>query len=722
MFPEYPYRNIEDLNLDYIIKTVDGLKEVITAFVSIESVKFADPITWNITTQYAKNTIVLDSEGNAHLSKKPVPAGVMIDNVDYWLEVFNFMDYIKSFNSNLTLHSERNTDRATANYSVNDWLLVDDVLYKVTQAITIDDFLDSEPGGNIERMTIEEFCRNWLTYANNLINQYKNEIDASEALFTSNLQSQFDQLVGSITVDSEVINARIEADTSDARTLGLAINNQINRLSERINELSSLFNWEYDVSNEAISNVDGSISDNVARLITPIIPLKSSVTITIAGNYEFAMAFYSNGVWQTGPSSYSNSTSIASSSSLLDNYDGFRLQIRRSDYTSKALSALDIKNAFTVTGLDIPRKYESNVTPCYIKELGSIPQLQELYMLDSNYKPYNLTARSTQFRLNLKDTNNISLINGLNVEPQFYSDLIQTLVDTVTCKTVGYAILHYDGTEYGQSTSTPWNFTDAAFDLNQSPRIKEYLNRSENIIIVGDSVLGNYNYNALAALLRSKTNKLVYNVAFGGCDMAWRTNDGSAAYDNFSFSNVIESLLNSDYTSMIANKNLNSAFPYRIADLQDIDLTLPTQMIVEYVNNDITGDNPIGNLWNESDTLSDFVRSTVLGAFNYGITELLTNYPHINIIQFTSAWRRMGTPYVAPYIYVNGLGLQANDYNESIKDNADRLGISVYDYFKLGGRNAFNESAYQTDPSHYNAKGYAMVSEIISGIIDSFIQ
>lgn len=221
MFPIYPYINVNDLNLDYLQLKVKALEEIVKNFVSVEGMKIADPITWNITTQYAKNTVVLDDEGNAYLSITPVPAGILLTNADYWLVIFNFMDYIKSFNSNVTVHEERNTTKATATYVIGDWLLIDDLLYVVTQNIAIDDTFTE--GTNINRATIED-----------VVKAYKNDIDASELAFTNNLQEQFDLAISGVTVDSEVILARLGYNDITYANLGTAIRTQISDIYDEL--------------------------------------------------------------------------------------------------------------------------------------------------------------------------------------------------------------------------------------------------------------------------------------------------------------------------------------------------------------------------------------------------------------------------------------------------------------------------------------------------------
>ena len=186
-FTKYPNQNDEILNLDWVIRQVENLKAAYEAFLAANSLTFADPITWDITKQYSKNTIVLSSEGDAYLSKKVVGAGIQLNNTDYWLEIFNFAEYVRTANSNLTMNIELNTKRASKNYNVNDWLIWDDILYKVTATISFDDLFIIDQ--NIERFTVEDFCRAWVSYGNSLISQYKNEIDASELDFVNGINA-----------------------------------------------------------------------------------------------------------------------------------------------------------------------------------------------------------------------------------------------------------------------------------------------------------------------------------------------------------------------------------------------------------------------------------------------------------------------------------------------------------------------------------------------------
>ena len=245
---DFPHTSLYTSDLRELIANLRRLEDIVKTFVNTEQIKFADPIIWNITSQYAKTTVVLDTEGNAYLSKQAVPSGIQLNNEEYWQEIFNFTNYTRTANQNLTVNEERNTTRATHSYVVDDWLIWNDVLYKVTSPIAIDDAL--VVGTNLVHFTIEDFIKAWITYATNLINQYKDDIDASELAYrqqlardieavTLSLQTQLDEAIAGATVDSEVINARIGANDITYSSLGNAIRTQVEILNSQIDTLDS---------------------------------------------------------------------------------------------------------------------------------------------------------------------------------------------------------------------------------------------------------------------------------------------------------------------------------------------------------------------------------------------------------------------------------------------------------------------------------------------------
>lgn len=70
------------------------LRSDFAEYVGGHEIKYADPIIWDILTSYLAYTIVLDDSGNAYMSIKDTPAGINLDNEDYWLSIGNFYQYV----------------------------------------------------------------------------------------------------------------------------------------------------------------------------------------------------------------------------------------------------------------------------------------------------------------------------------------------------------------------------------------------------------------------------------------------------------------------------------------------------------------------------------------------------------------------------------------------------------------------------------------------------
>lgn len=301
---DFPHSDYYRSDLRQLIADMKKLEEIVKTFVTLNTITFADPIQWNITTQYAKSTIVINATGNASISKQAVPTGIQLNNDEYWLEIFNFTAYTRTANRNLTVNVETNTARATGNYSVDDWLIWEDVLYKVTSAISTDDVLAI--GTNLSRFTVEDFCRAWQTYMVDTIQQYKNDIDASELAYkneidasearyrselasdiantTASLQAQLDAAIAGATVDSEVINARVGVDGAIYANLGTAIRTQVGYLNDDVRYLAEDFALNDYLQNAFVlfrwNDTYGYVSNQTAMSIATIQSFPFDVILT----------------------------------------------------------------------------------------------------------------------------------------------------------------------------------------------------------------------------------------------------------------------------------------------------------------------------------------------------------------------------------------------------------------------------------------------------------
>ena len=139
LFENFPYANFHELNLDWVLHELKELETEITNFVAINSVKYANPIIWDITSQYETNTVVLDSSGNAYLSVQPVPDGVSLDREEYWTKIGNFSALWDSVRSAITPYDERHSTTASVNHKPGDWVWLENDLLLITKNITAGD-------------------------------------------------------------------------------------------------------------------------------------------------------------------------------------------------------------------------------------------------------------------------------------------------------------------------------------------------------------------------------------------------------------------------------------------------------------------------------------------------------------------------------------------------------------------------------------------------------
>lgn len=154
LFENFPYANFHELNLDWVLHELKELETEITNFVAINSVKYANPIVWDITSQYETNTVVLDSSGNAYLSVQPVPAGVALDREEYWTNIGNFSALWDSVRSAITPYDEQHSTTASVAHKPGDWVWVENDLMLITKDMTAGDkYVD---GGNCKKTNVHD--------------------------------------------------------------------------------------------------------------------------------------------------------------------------------------------------------------------------------------------------------------------------------------------------------------------------------------------------------------------------------------------------------------------------------------------------------------------------------------------------------------------------------------------------------------------------------------
>lgn len=132
----WPYTDFHNLNLDWVLETLKKQNAAIADFISLNSITYANPLQWDITRQYPKNQVVLDTNGDGYLSVQPVPVGVKIDNTDYWTKIGNFSELWSTVKLAITAADEGLKTTASADRASGDLVWLNNTLYVCTTAIT----------------------------------------------------------------------------------------------------------------------------------------------------------------------------------------------------------------------------------------------------------------------------------------------------------------------------------------------------------------------------------------------------------------------------------------------------------------------------------------------------------------------------------------------------------------------------------------------------------
>lgn len=203
LFDQFPYTNFHELNLTWILEALKEIQTTTEQFVAINSLKYADPIQWNITSQYEKNTIVIDPQtGTAYISVQPVPTGVILTNTDYWSVVFDLERFVTQAAQNFTSRYESTTTlNATFPTPLGEWLIWNDTLYvALTNIVAGDQYVVDS---NIRHFTMEDLIghlssltTNDKTSIVNALNEINHKIQAAITPSDQGTNTKFDAPYG----------------------------------------------------------------------------------------------------------------------------------------------------------------------------------------------------------------------------------------------------------------------------------------------------------------------------------------------------------------------------------------------------------------------------------------------------------------------------------------------------------------------------------------------
>lgn len=295
-FNQYPYININDLNLDFILNAIKEMRNEVTNFVSINAIKYADPIQWNITSQYEKNTIVIDPQtGTAYISVAPVPSGVALTRDEYWTVVFDLGSFVTRAAKNFTTRYEQDTTlTATFNSVAGDWLVWGDTLYVANVNITAGDSYVVD--GNIRRITVEEVKNTIMQLIadnydaivamigdlNDLTTTAKNNVVAAINELVTGLSNEVQARQDAIDDITNDIGVLSDLETTDTSNIVGAINEV---LSESGTKLKIWDITEHGAIGDGVTDCTQAIQDGIDSDMLVYIPEGIYATHTLTCKY-----------------------------------------------------------------------------------------------------------------------------------------------------------------------------------------------------------------------------------------------------------------------------------------------------------------------------------------------------------------------------------------------------------------------------------------------------
>ena len=210
---DFPHTKFFESDLRELIKQVFIMNDLVTNFVSINAIKYANPIQWDITKSYEKNTVVIDgNSGVAYISVRPVPAGIALTREQYWTKVFDLSVFITKGAANFARsYEEQPTTTATMSTNEGEWVVWDTTLYKALTNIHPGDRY--VPDGNIKRMTVEDFYNALKSIIDNEVHEREAGDDALELALNEETEIRGE---ADAALHQEIVQESVDRENADS--------------------------------------------------------------------------------------------------------------------------------------------------------------------------------------------------------------------------------------------------------------------------------------------------------------------------------------------------------------------------------------------------------------------------------------------------------------------------------------------------------------------------
>ena len=244
-------------DIGWLVDKILSFETELNTAIDLKTIHYADPIQWDITTQYAPNTVVVDPKtGTAYMSKAAVPSGILLTNTDYWVVIFNYQRIYDKIMSGVAFNDKDNLN-ASKDLQVNDLVWYGGDLYRCTRAIP--EGTTYIPGTNLTPTTIADCLATY--YGRDRVAQVLND--------TINVSGDYTLNAGDIAETANNVTLHSTKDT---------LIDADGKLTEQVTG-----NREIDVDGDDSLHVDGVTSINLGGAVTEV--YGSSVDKRVNGAY-----------------------------------------------------------------------------------------------------------------------------------------------------------------------------------------------------------------------------------------------------------------------------------------------------------------------------------------------------------------------------------------------------------------------------------------------------
>lgn len=247
-------------DIGWLVEKLISFETELNTAIDLKTIHYADPIQWDITTQYSPNTVVVDPKtGTAYMSKVPVPAGVLLTNTDYWVVIFNYQRIYDKIMSGVAFN-DKDKLNASKDLLANDLVWFGGDLYRCTRAIP--QGTTYLPGTNLTPTTIADCLAAY--YGRDRVAQLLNDTVNVSGGYTLNA-GYIAETASNVTIHSTQ-DMVLDADGNLTEQVTGGKTSEIGgKLTERVTG-----SREIDVDGDDSLHIDGASTVNVGGLRTEV--------------------------------------------------------------------------------------------------------------------------------------------------------------------------------------------------------------------------------------------------------------------------------------------------------------------------------------------------------------------------------------------------------------------------------------------------------------------